>query len=126
MEKVIAFVSGNTMVALMIGLVLLITIFLIFRRLVKILLVVMLIALAFWGYQHFRGPGADGPGLAASVREVIAKTTETGERLRQIYRDTGDWLGRGVVFFREQLGALGLETGGDPRDEPQKGQKQGK
>ncbi|MDZ4165580.1 MAG: hypothetical protein U1C55_10690, partial [Smithellaceae bacterium] len=100
--KLLALISGNPLIALVIGFFLLFILYLVFKQFMKLALIVFLIILAVGGYYYLKDPKGMPGNMIESARDVKDKTFETKDKLTDMYRQGKELIGKGADLIKDQ------------------------
>jgi hypothetical protein len=122
MDGIIRIASEHTFIAMAAGFAFLITVYFLFKSLVKIALLVLIIVIAIGGYTYFQRPGACPSSVGEAVSRVktdAAKALETGRNVVKKGKDLADQgrnvyeKGKEVVKDGREMADKGAEKGTD-------------
>lgn len=102
MDKLLALISGNPVIALVIGFFLLFILYLVFRQFMKLALIIFLIILGLGGYYYLKDPKGMPGNMIESARDVKDKTFEVKDKFKDMYRQGKELMGKGADLIKEQ------------------------
>jgi hypothetical protein len=107
MQEIVRTLSEQPLVAMGIALVVLVVLYFLFSKIIKLVLIVGLAAIVAWGYFHFQKPGQRPASFGEAVEQVRAGAARLAELGKSAYG-----VGRELV----ETGRDGVEKGGELLD----------